>query len=432
MMKFYKALIFSFLLSLFSFSIADAMSLDDILPELMRKHELVKSYEDRWNAAKFSHRQAKARYYPAVDVEADVGREWIERFSGDDTDKYRAYANIKATQLLTDFGQTSNIISRSEAALKRAEIEYNNVRQNVMLEGITAYLNVIRAREQLKFARQSEASIKEQTGMEEALVKKGAGLSSDVLQAKSQLAGAMARRIKAEGDLVVAKNRFRAVFKFDLSDEDLALMQPPVMPPDMVPETLNQATVQALENNLELIMAEKDIVMAEHELGSRKATYFPTINLFSEATRREQDAGIEGWRNEALVGVEMTYNLYNGGGDTAAIRAARANLSSAVNQRKYVEDLVVERVENAWQDLITMRENARFLENQSNIIWEFLQLARKERRLGTRSLLDVLSGEIQYINATSDAVSARMDTLIATYNLIHAMGALDLDLVAAQ
>ena len=73
--------------------------------------------------------------------------------------------------------------------------------------------------------------------------------------------------------------------------------------------------------------------------------------------------------------------------------------------------------------------NADFLENQSNIASEFLTLARQERTLGQRSLIDVLSGETSLINAQAAADRARTDVDIATLTLMSVMGQLELSVL---
>ena len=77
-------------------------------------------------------------------------------------------------------------------------MEVHLTKQQLLLEGAQAYLNVLKANEKLQYAFRSEESIKKQTGIEESLVERGAGLSSDVLQAKQQLAGARALLDTAE------------------------------------------------------------------------------------------------------------------------------------------------------------------------------------------------------------------------------------------
>ena len=83
-------------------------------------------------------------------------------------------------------------------------------------------------------------------------------------------------------------------------------------------------------------------------------------------------------------------------------------------------------VRDAWANLATSKATLGFLSNQASISSEFLELARKERKLGNRSLLDVLNGETALINANSDATSAEADVAIATFTLLNAMGRLNL------
>ena len=88
-----------------------------------------------------------------------------------------------------------------------------------------------------------------------------------------------------------------------------------------------------------------------------------------------------------------------------------------------------EQARNAWQELETSRLNLEHLRNEANIAAEFLELARKERALGRRSLIDVLAGETALINASSDAASAETDMAIAVFKLLSSMGRLEVGAV---
>ena len=84
---------------------------------------------------------------------------------------------------------------------------------------------------------------------------------------------------------------------------------------------------------------------------------------------------------------------------------------------------------NSWDSLQTARATSQFLRNQANIAAEFLEVARKERKMGNRSLLDVLAGETALINAISAARSAETDIRLFAFTLLNAMGRLTLDTV---
>ena len=54
-----------------------------------------------------------------------------------------------------------------------------------------------------------------------------------------------------------------------------------------------------------------------------------------------------------------------------------------------------------------------------------LDLTRRERQLGTRTLNDILRAETDLINANSDAASAETDVAVAAYTVLKHMGRLN-------
>jgi adhesin transport system outer membrane protein len=427
-MNLVKRLFFlSVLLLSFSSASVFAQSLRQLIPELLNQHERIKAAEDRRDAAMHQVREALGGWYPKVDLNMDAGPEWVRLESNRSTSEFKNQEELRATQLLTDFGLTQSGVERARAALERAVAELEATRQDVMLEGIAAYLNIVRARERLGYAKKSEGNLRRLTEMEESLVKRGAGLSTDVLQTRSQLAGTIARRVSEEGALALAKIRFKTVYKWTPSEDQVMAFSMPEKTSYEMPDSLETAVSVALQSNPQVLAAEHDIEISQQELENRKARYFPRLNLFGEGNRRMNHLGIPGDRLEGYVGVEFVYNIYNGGSDAAAIRAALSNVSESRNVLIDTKWLVEEDARSAWQTYLTARDTQVYLWEQADTLGRFLELAKKERKLGTRSLLDVLTGEVSYINAVSLAVSAEIDTVISAYNLLRAMGRLTME-----
>lgn len=109
------------------------------------------------------------------------------------------------------------------------------------------------------------------------------------------------------------------------------------------------------------------------------------------------------------------------------MRAAEHQLSSAEYTLESLKRDIEKDVRNSWQKFVTLDATADILQNQADISAAFLDLARKERRLGTRSLLDVLAGETTYINSVSNAVSAKIAKKSAAFELLYAVGILDMN-----
>ncbi|MET0015464.1 MAG: TolC family outer membrane protein [Sedimenticola sp.] len=403
-----------------------AEPLGELLPNLLENHDKIKAAKADLEGAGFSTREAKAAWYPSISLTADYGTEEQNKPSAADTNTSRSSAELKLTQLLADFGATDSSTEIAKTREEKSRIALEKSKQDLLLDGVTSYMNLLRAIESLGYARQSEENIKRQTGMEQSRVDRGSGFRTDVLQTKSALAGASATRVRAEGTLATSINRYRTVFRADVAD--LKTYKRPLFPVQAMPKNLDLAIETALNNSLTLKSSNLDLNIARETVRSKKAKFFPKLELIAHAKRKEDDAGTLGTKEEYLAKVQLTYPIFSGGGDSAAHKAAGSQLSAAVNRHDDTRTAIEESVRNSWQNMLTARTNADFLRNQANISGEFLVLARKERRLGKRSLLDVLNGETSYINALSSAVSAETDYALAAYRLLHAMGSLNLEL----
>lgn len=411
-----------------------AASLAELLPEMLSSHERLKGATDTEEAGLERYQAARKAWYPKLDLTGDVAREDTSYSNVEaSTSLDRNIEKFRATQQLWDYGATDGAIKTSMGLWKQAESSKTMARQGLLLEGVAAYLELMKTAKTLGFALQSEDNIKKQTGIEESLVEKGAGLSSDVLQAKAQLAQAAALRVVYEGLLENARSRFKAVYG-SLPDDDVVLsMIYPDVPYDLVPGSLDEAITIAMQENPSLHVARDLVTANEGMVDAVTSSFYPSFNAFWEWWRKENDGGqkeVVKW--EQRLGVEFAYNLFNGGGDQANLRATKKDLSAAVNNVKDVERAIEEQVRVAWQNLITARSKAEWFRNQANISAEFLELARKERKLGNRSLLDVLQAEVGLNTSQSGALAAEIDQMTQTYTLLHAMGRLELDLFAAN
>ena len=408
---------------------AFADELGDRLGALLASHERVKAAQADLEAAQANVESARGGYYPTASVTANYGNERIQTHDTNTTTSFaQRETDLNLSQTLYDFGATDATVGGAHLAVKQAETALKQTRQAILLAGLSVELNLASAKRVLDFQTQSEASIRRQTELEDARVKRGSGFSTDVLQAKTQLAGAQAARVRARGTLQQTVNRYRAVFgdvPADLSGVGNIKLATADIPADV------DAVVQmALENNYQVRASQLQSEIATTEIErSFAAGYRPTLSASADQKYKRDVAGTPGYKNETLVKVELTYDFNFGFTAANTLKAAKAGYAGTSSRLKDARDQIEEQARNAWQNLDTARANADFLENQANIAAEFLELARKERTLGQRSLIDVLAGETSLINAQAAADRARTDVSIATLSLLGVMGQLDLSVL---
>jgi TolC family type I secretion outer membrane protein len=374
------------------------------------------------------HRRA---WLPQLELNASAGYQRYEKPNAPlhevtDANTYSA----RVTQLITDFGRSAKSVEENQRVRDQSAAGFEAMKQGVALDAILAYLSVQRADKVLDFAVRSERNIIEQAKIEDALVEAGRGYVSNVLQAKAQLAGTQARRVRAEGAQSVAQYRIRAVFG-DVAPQ-LSFAERIPMPP-AVPTSLEAALAEADQASLQVRIGKfRSEALAARTESIRAREFMPRLQVIAEMRRATGYDGVKGTvaDDRAQVQINLPFNLGMAG--NSAIRGAQREVLASQARETETRNLVREQVAIAWRNLVTARDNRANLDNQVRLAQEFLNIAREERKVGKRSLLDVLSAETNLLNAQSDMVSTEFDILSASYTLLQAVGRLDSKTVLAQ
>ena len=408
---------------------AGAATLAELLADLVKNQKQITAAREDVEAAQKRAAAAWGNWYPRLDVTANWGREKQNNAPGTaDTEEVPREVDLKITQRIWDFGSANATIKIAELDLETARVNLIATRQALILQGIEAYLNVIRAKKILGFATGSVANIKRQAELEDARVQRGSGFTTDVLQAKTQLAGAEARRNNFAGGLRNAVNVFRRFFRVEPGDLDA--LQEPRVPYEMLPKTLDDVIKVMYENNPGLRTSRIGSERARTVLKQTRADeLFPSINATAEEKHMKDVGGTLGNKNEQLFKIELTYALNLGLTNYDTFAAAGADVRATTDREIDARHSFEQQARDTWSNLERDKLNAEFLKNQANIAAEFLELARRERQLGNRSLIDVLAGETALINANSDATAVGTDVVLDVFRLLSIMGRLEADVI---
>ena len=356
-------------------STVNAEPFSQLLPEVLQNHDRIKAAETDLKAANDGVTIAEGDFLPTVTLSGEKGWEEQNKPTGsDDTSTGYTTMTLGATQLLWDQYKTPYTIDRAELSAMSAELRLESATQDIIRESLNAYLNLVKAYNTFNYALQSEENIKEQTGLEEALVAKNSGLASDLLQAKSSLAGAQAARIQANGNLTIALNRYRNVFKHDASD--LKTLEHPRLPVELIPVSLQEAASIAQRNNLSLKLASMDVDIATKTNRIDEANLWgSTVSLVGESNFKRNAGGTLEDKIEHIVKLEASLPIFNGGKDQATYYQTLNLKDTAFSHLSEQQFAVEEQVNNAWQAFDTFQQTSEVLRNQANIAGEFLEIA---------------------------------------------------------
>ncbi|MEO5332116.1 MAG: TolC family protein [Magnetococcus sp. YQC-5] len=404
-----------------------AEALREAVERILQKHDRVLAAKADVTASdERVNERFKNSYLPNLTLTSSYGFERrVQKAPGTDTNLDPRETNLRVTQLLWDFGKSSANIQVAQLQNGQMQAAMETARQTLMLDAATAFYHLRRANNVLKFARQSVENIKRQGEVEDVRVALGRGYSTDVLQVKTQLAGAKAREVQASGTVAQAEEHVRTIFMREAS-EVLQLTVPDESYLPALPKTLQEAVTTGINSNSQLkqLRLQAEMLTAQKESVAR-THFFPTVQGVVERKFKDQVQGVNEFESETLGKVELTMPLNLGLAGMNGVAAASQDQEAA--QRRYDDTrrLVEEQSRVAWHNLNTARANADLLHNQADIAKKFLELAREERKMDKRTLLDILNGETALINALSDAASADTDVIIAAYTLLQSMGVLE-------
>ncbi len=407
------------------------VTLKESIAELFRTHDRIKAAEAAVASATHMYDRARGAWYPRLNAVIDGGKEDIHKPADPaNTSKWRNVQTLSASQTIYDFGGTSGGVNQAEGVRKESLAKLDMIRQEVSLQGVSAYLGLIRAREMVRYALRSEENIKRLSGMQEALVERGVGLSYEELQIKAQLSSSQAHSINVERAYTNARNNYKSVYGVDLTEAQIDSLILPSLPTKNMPGTLDDAVTKALESSPALIELQQSLTSKQGDLEVRQSAMYPKIEAVAEATRKENDQGDAGIRSEQRAGLQVSYNLFSGFRDVDNIRAAKSDITSVRKSLLDRRRIVEERVRNAWNDILTLKKTIALYENQANITWSYLELVKKKKALGGEvGITEIITGERDYINATSSKVTSEIEYITAAYTLLNQMGLITPDVV---
>lgn len=408
---------------------AAAQNLIDELQSLVESHPQIRSKEKSVSSAEEGIRAARSGYLPTVKLTGDSGPEYVDSPARRQTEGHRYYkgretTGLVVTQRLFDGFATDAQVEAAKVSHEISDADLRATRQNAILEGTLAYIDVLRQIRLIQLARDNERKIQEQLNLEDERVQKGSGIASDVLAAKQRLQVAKERRVNFEGNFEAAVAKYAQVFGHA---PDVAALADPPVPAALIPPQLEDAVRSAQDDNPTLQTASKTISLTSERQRVAEAGYYPNIDLVGRANYENDKNAEIGVRRDWSLLVTATWELFSGFKTDAQVAQASYDHAASKDNQLYASRKVTETVKIAWHKLKTARERISLLENAAVLAEEVWAAQKKRRDAGKATVQDVLDEETRINDARINFTSAYYDMIQHSYELLAAMGRLEVD-----
>ncbi len=401
-----------------------AATLQEAVNTTIKTNPDVLAVSNERNAVSEEVKQARAGYFPTLDLAIGTGWESSDnpttRVNGHkNVHMNRDEASLNLRQMIFDGMATKNEVRRQKARTDSRAYGVFGASENTALEAVDAYLNVLRQQSLVDLAS-INLDAHERTHDQITLrSERGVGRKADMDQSQGRVALAKANLIAEQSNLRDAETNYLRVVG-DAADS----LSDPESPRNGIPETVEDAIDLALDNHPTLKSAESDVESAYAQHETAASPFYPRIDFELGATANNDLDGVNGHNNDVTAMFRLRYNLFNGGKDKARRQETAHLINQSAEIRNNTHRQVEQSVRLSWNALQTV-------DNQMNFFELHVQSSEKSRNayqqqfgLGQRTLLDLLDSENEVFVSRQALVNAQYDQMFAMFRILNSMGSL--------
>ncbi len=316
-------------------------------------------------------------------------------------------------------------LSQSENQIAQAEAEYQNARQNLIVRTIQAYLNVLLAKDTLRFASAEKEALARQLDQSQQRFNVGLIAITDVLEAQSGFDGARSREIVAGNNLDSSIEALREIIGEYVANlvplpDDIPLMRPE-------PADINKWAFSADSGNLTIIAAQNQAELSRKTIELQRSRHLPTLDMVGNYNIQDNSSTF-GLRGEfGSVGVQVNVPIYEGGAVNSRTREALHNYNAAKDNLLAARRRVVRQVKDAYRGVISTISQVEALSATVKSSMSALEATTAGFEVGTRTMVDVVNEQRNLFQAQNFLAQARNNHILNWISLKESASSLSTD-----
>ena len=341
------------------------------------------------------------------------------------TDVDTSSASIKLEQTLLDGSGRKTEYEKSKLGLNLTEAKLIQKEQEIFLRAIEAYTGLILAYEKLNINEENVNLLQRQFELDNARLSRGQITASDLAQSQSSLAGAQARYIEAQNNIVTSKLNYENVIGAIAEEAKLKKIYNAQV---TIPKNLSEAKKISLEKSPELIIAEIEYGQSDLDVKIARSDLSPTAKISLERTYTDDLSATYDEREKDVLQATVSWPFQFGGKNKSNVSK---NLQAKGMKRLLLENAQknnTQSVTSSWSTLQSSRSFLQAVQSQvkaSEVATEGISF---EYESGSgRSTFDVLQSRSSLINAKINLAEAERSYLLAQYKVLKSVGLLNRD-----
>ena len=365
--------------------------------------------------------QALSGWRPKVDASGSVARVYTDTDMTHHTTTTDKQVTISLQQPIFNGFRTVKGTKMAEASVEAGRQGLLATEQSVLLQAVTAYMDVWRDRQIVNLRIRNVTVLRGQLKAASDRFSVGEVTRTDVSQARASLAASQANVSSARAALGASTANYVKV----VGAVPGTLTYPNQAP---TPKSLDGALAIADETNPNILAAAMTQEAADQYVGVKAGELLPSLGVGASATYVPDPhigslPGVDR-QVQAQVGLSLDVPIYEQGMVYSQVREAKQTASQRRIQVIEAGRAVREGVTSSWNYLVAAQQGIAAAKSQVSASLLALDGVHQEYLVGSRTTLDVLNAEQAVLNARIALVQAEHDKIVASFQLLSAMGRL--------
>lgn len=300
----------------------------------------------------------------------------------------------------THFGGTWNLfdslaswrsVNRAERVKDATDRQLERTGQEIVFRVTDSYYAVLLAKKQLEVAEQAMQTAQAILERSKNRFESGVVVESDSLSAQVRLATRKQELIRAQNNLAMARAQLSAAMglstqsDFEPSDA-LAERNLPATP-------LEELEKQAIEMRPDLKRLRSEEAAQQQSVSIAKSSFGPRVNAFADWEADNPTLIAGGGGNNWLAGIEVQFDLFEGGAKQAQLSRERAMQEKVAAVKEMATDAARLEVRRAYYDVDATRQQLEVARATIAESQESLRINQDRYEAGLSTVTDLLAAE---------------------------------------
>ncbi len=378
-------------------------------------HPELQSAREKVNQAKANTGIARSGLLPQLDANADLSKSKYESQGASRTVDSYSYG-LTGKQLLFDSGKTIYDMKSSEKKAEASEYNFQVVSASIRQNLRYSFVKLLSAQESLKINREIAMIRKQNLDLVKMRYTAGLEHKGSLLTAEANLSQAEYQVSQAEREIALEQRRLvkeMGVEKFNpyIAGEELTIAAAYSEKPDIEKIAISNPQL-------------KDIIQqrisAEYNLKSAKLDYSPVIYGILSANR--SDSKWPPKDTQYSAGVQMSFNLFQGGKSSYQTAYAEALLKQFFADEKSTRGTVLLYLEQAWTNLCGNIDAVKVQEIFLKAAEERAKIADAQYSIRAINFDNWTIIQDNLVNAKQNLINAETNALLSEADWIQAKG----------